>query len=1380
MQNQIPNLERYILAELQDMNAADTYIVSADIWVDCEQTHQVVNVLKKSDNTLVTTLFVESLTGDISTTVPTGSITTSECGSSTVVEFQVLDCSGASVGTPVSVEQSIILNKVLTSICNPEAIFQPIVDELHDHIEPLLEKLADTVETYQPKDCAGANVGSPVEATNVKIVNPADIFCTIVSAIDSAKTAIVDAVNNANTDIVSAIEASTVVLEEIKTELETANTTLTNIEGDTTEINTKLDTVITKIDTMITSLSSIDTKLTTTNSTLADILLELQGLSADLADIKIAVESIDLKLDDVISSLTSIETKLDTLHTDLVGIQDTLNDILAELDHELIITSPTLNCASDGDVKVSFYIREKIVWDSESGTEISKVIEYSYDGDDFSQPKPNGNVTPGICVEIGDISAALVEFQVKDCEDNDVGTPIESLPVMVVNKTTTSICNTDDITEPIVEAIELKGSDCVNAVFTKDCDRDALLAKLDEIKNAVSAGNIDYTAVLNSINTKLDELALIKEELIESNTTLTDIKANTTATNTKLDTVISKLDSQIAELEGIKLSIDVGNIKLDEIFAKLEDILVSVDAIKVDIAEIKIDVEAIKTSVASIDTKLSTVITSLTTIEGKLDTLATGLQTINTTLQTEFDQTQVILNDIKDAILSKGSDCANATFTKDCDRQELIDTLEAVNTLVLDFEKTYCGTSNGVKKEYLIRQFSDYNTATKVKTARPLEYSEDGLTWTATAPTDTTFVLGSCPVELPEPYCIENVSYNLVGNKGMILEANKVFEYDALVYSGGATYEEKNKVLKGEAGYSWGNGDVELMKLLPNRVLIANTSSDSDTRISVMQICGYEPIMADTIDGGLVLLASAAPNAANNAILATFNDVPAATGYRVFRYVKGANPNTKIQLTDWTEGTANPLITDNGDGTYTYNDGTAVAGTDYMYYYEAYNAVSQGFSNTTEASLLPTTFEPVMRTTTANETVTLPMTVTSPVTIDWGDGTTTTQGAPFTKVYATPGDYHIKVKITQSREVTNFMFNNAGDRLKLIDIRNWGWVKLGTIGRNFFGCANLETITAKDTPSGLTNMFYFFANCSKFTGGLKLSDWNTSAVTTMEGTFFGCSLFNQQLTNWDTSNVTSMRQMFERASVFNQPISNFNTAKVIDMFSMFERASAFNQSVSNFDTANVTTMGRMFLLASVFNQSVSNFNTAKVTNMTGMFELASAFNQSVSNFNTSNVTDISSMFASAIAFNQSVSNFDTTKVTNMSRMFTLTSVFNQSVSNFNTANVTTMANMFQRAIAFNQPVPFNTVKVTNMNAMFGGASAFNQAINFSIPLVTNMIDFIALNGMNTTNVDNMLINFAGQTTQNNVNLNQFRPRTAASDAAKATLVGRGWTGSAGW
>jgi predicted nucleic acid-binding Zn-ribbon protein len=449
MQNQIPNLERYILAELQDMNAADTYIVSADIWVDCEQTHQVVHVLKKSDNTLVTTLFVETLTGTISATAPTGSITASACDTGVVSQFQVIDCSGAPLGTPVSVEQTIVLNKVLTSICNPEAIFQPIVDELHDHIEPLLEKLSDAVQPYQPVDCAGANVGSPVEASNVKIVNATDIFCAIVTAIDTAKTAIVDAVNNASTDITEAIEASRAVLEEIKTELVTANTTLTNIKTDTTSINTKLDTVITKIDTMITSLSSIDTKLTTTNSTLADILVNIQGIGGDLADIKIAVESIDGKLDDVITSLTSIETKLDTLHTDLAGIKSTLDSILAQLDYELIITSPTVNCATDGATKVSFYTREKIVWDSEAGTQISKVVEYSLDGEDFTATKPTGTITIGACVTAGDITASLVEFQIEDCTGADIGDPVDVLPTIVVNKVITSICNVQELANAI-------------------------------------------------------------------------------------------------------------------------------------------------------------------------------------------------------------------------------------------------------------------------------------------------------------------------------------------------------------------------------------------------------------------------------------------------------------------------------------------------------------------------------------------------------------------------------------------------------------------------------------------------------------------------------------------------------------------------------------------------------------------------------------------------------------------------------------------------------------------------------------------------------------------------------------------------------------------
>jgi DNA repair ATPase RecN len=747
MQNQIPNLERYILAELQDMNAADTYIVSADIWVDCEQTHQVVNVLKKSDNTLVTTLFVESLTGDISTTAPTGSITTSECGSSTVVEFQVLDCSGANVGTPVSVEQTIVLNKVLTSICNPEAIFQPIVDELHDHIEPLLEKLADTVETYQPKDCAGANVGSPVEATNVKIVNATEVFCAIVNAIDSAKDAIVDAVNQANSDITTAIENSITVLEDIKSELETANTTLTNIETNTTNINTKLDTVIGKIDVMITSLSSIDTKLTTTNDILADILVDIGNIGGDLADILTAVQSIDIKLDDVIASLSSIEAKLDTLHTDLVGIQDTLNDILAELDHELIITAPTINCATDGANKVSFYTREKIVWDSEAGTQVSRAVEYSLDGEDFTASKPAGTVSVGACVLSGDITDTLVEFQVEDCDGNPVGTPMDVLPTIVMNKQIVSICN------------------------------------VQELADAINAGAKDYTSVLESIDTKLDELNLIKAELIQSNTTLSEIETNTSETNTKLDTVVIKLDEQITLLTDLKSSFEAGNLKLDDILAKLSDILVSIDAIKVDLADIKVNIDTIKVEVQEINLKLDNVINSLTSIETKLDTITTELETINTTLQSEFDETQVILNDLKDSIEStlttfQAKDCddvnigtpevaqksviLNKVITSLCNVQELADAINAgqvtatgkahdVNSIAMTVGQTLSIPSghfstlvfHAAKGEFKIENTSnDHSTifTTTGTLSKFIEISEDGV-GTATGSTNAPMTM---------------------------------------------------------------------------------------------------------------------------------------------------------------------------------------------------------------------------------------------------------------------------------------------------------------------------------------------------------------------------------------------------------------------------------------------------------------------------------------------------------------------------------------------------------------------------------------------------------------------------------------------------------------
>lgn len=217
---------------------------------------------------------------------------------------------------------------------------------------------------------------------------------------------------------------------------------------------------------------------------------------------------------------------------------------------------------------------------------------------------------------------------------------------------------------------------------------------------------LDYTSLLESIDLKLDDLALIKAELITANGTLTSISGDTTAiksdtsailtqvtdTNAKLEDVKTKLDSQITLLGDLKTEIQSTNTKLDTANATLTTISgdiatiktdisaikSDISAIKTDVASIKTNTDAIKTAVESIDTKLDTVITSLSSIETKLDTIHDDLVTINGTLQAEFDETQVALQAVEDAILA-----TQDTFqVVDCDGND-VGTPETVQKTVV-------------------------------------------------------------------------------------------------------------------------------------------------------------------------------------------------------------------------------------------------------------------------------------------------------------------------------------------------------------------------------------------------------------------------------------------------------------------------------------------------------------------------------------------------------------------------------------------------------------------------------------------------------------------------------------------------------------------------
>lgn len=84
----------------------------------------------------------------------------------------------------------------------------------------------------------------------------------------------------------------------------------------------------------------------------------------------------------------------------------------------------------------------------------------------------------------------------------------------------------------------------------------------------------------------------------------------------------------------------------------------------------------------------------------------------------------------------------------------------------------------------------------------------------------------------------------------------------------------------------------------------------------------------------------------------------------------------------------------------------------------------------------------------------------------WGDGTSTVWdgtgsdiGGDATHTYDPAGVYTIRIE----GDFPEIYFNNSGDKLKILEVRNWGDIKWNTFWGAFFGCANLE-ITALDVP----------------------------------------------------------------------------------------------------------------------------------------------------------------------------------------------------------------------------------------------------------------------------------------------------------------------------
>ena len=135
--------------------------------------------------------------------------------------------------------------------------------------------------------------------------------------------------------------------------------------------------------------------------------------------------------------------------------------------------------------------------------------------------------------------------------------------------------------------------------------------------------------------------------------------------------------------------------------------------------------------------------------------------------------------------------------------------------------------------------------------------------------------------------------------------------------------------------------------------------------------------------------------------------------------------------------------------------------------------------------------------------------------IDWGDGNTTTgvTSAP-SHTYSSAGVYTIRM----SGVKVYVNFGNAGDKLKITNIANWGIERINYNGC-FNGCVNM-TCTATDAPTIETTDFRnIFKGCALFNGAI--GNWDTTGMTRMDNMFLSALVFDQNLGDWDVSLCTN-------------------------------------------------------------------------------------------------------------------------------------------------------------------------------------------------------------------------------------------------------------------
>ena len=300
-----------------------------------------------------------------------------------------------------------------------------------------------------------------------------------------------------------------------------------------------------------------------------------------------------------------------------------------------------------------------------------------------------------------------------------------------------------------------------------------------------------------------------------------------------------------------------------------------------------------------------------------------------------------------------------------------------------------------------------------------------------------------------------------------------------------------------------------------------------------------------------------------------------------------------------------------------------------------------------------------------------------------------------------------KVKMTAvytGNQITNYKTNYVsspewyrtyGNAIQHVVIdESFSTVKPLTL-RNFLSLKNMESLTGLQylNTSEATTMEYMFENCSKLTGTLDLSTFDTQKVTNMSDLFYGCSLIQTiNMTGVVTPTTTNISYMFRDCSSLENIIglNTFNTSNITTLTSLFNGCSSLESlDLSSFNVSNVTNIsGMLYGCTALQSFSMRNWDISKLTSLERLY-------QDLTSLQTVDMggVDLSSIRSLAFLFNG------------------CTSLRELDVTGWNTSSVSNMSYMFSGCTALEDIIGLNSIRGSNVASciyMFGNCSSLKN------------------------------------------------------------------------